>query len=296
MKTIVRMGSTLASAVLLSALAGCAAETGETSKDSEAVSQTTQEVVASADVGYGTVYFYDVDNGDGTRTIAIGQSAPIAYGATPLNDVMAQHTNLEVFLALVPDQEAPQSYVDAHANQAKALGRETDEILEVHFDPNAAVEKVSATCRNWITPATQGCFDYTYSGIKELNNAYGTSAQNVTLSATTNRTTSGICNDGTGNVKGRLRYSLAGQGSYNSPGWTPDVGPGGGWIWFGAYVSGTCTPTPPNTICLPPNLNVNWRVEGKSNSTSTANTYDLRAAIISSSVYDESNAAGCVIR
>lgn len=237
-------------------------------------------VVASVDVGYGTVFFHEYHGEDGSTAIAISQLAPNTYGSTPLHDTMAMHTNLEVFLALVPGQEPPQSYVDAHDGQSLELGRETTEILEAHFDADAPIEKTSQTCKNWITPAktSDGCNYINYTGVKESNNKTGLNS--VTLATTSKLTTTGICNDGTHNVQGRLRWAPANTESYNSPGWTPNVTPGAGWIWFGAYVSGSCTPTPPNSICLPPNRNVKWRVEGKSMTTNSTNTYDLRGAII----------------
>ncbi len=290
----------------LTTLLACGADDGSLPNEESALAPSADEanasanidesVVASVDVGYGTVYFHEYQGEDGSTAIAISQLAPNTYGSTPLHDTMAKHTNLEVFLTLVPGQEPPQSYVDAHHGQATELGRETSEILEAHFDANAPIEKTSQTCKNWITPAksSDGCFDVSYTGVKESNNKTGLNS--VTLSTTRKATTTGICNDGTHNVQGRLRWAPANTESYNSPGWTPNVGPGGGWIWFGAYVSESCTPTPPDTICLPPNRNVKWRVEGKSMTANSSNTYDLRGAIINGYETVVPQPYQCVIR
>lgn len=252
-------------------------------------------IVASADVGYGTVFFHEYRGEDGSTAIAISQLAPNTYASTPLHDVMAKHTNLEVFLALVPDEEPPQSYVDAHAAQAAELGRETIDILEAAFDANAPIEKVSQQCKDWITPAKSEdrCFYVNYTGVKNADNKTGLSS--LTLSSTKKQTTTGICNDGTHNVQGRLRWAPANTESYNSPGWTPNVPPGGAWIWFGAYVPEPCN-VPKGELCVTINQKVKWRVEGKSMTTKSTNTYDLRGAIIDGyeTVYPER--AGCIFK
>lgn len=265
----------------LGPLAGCAGD-GSPPEASERVESRSDGIIASVDVGYGTVTFHEFREEDGTVAIAIGQLTPNTYGWTPLHDTAAKSTNLEIFLALVPDQDPPQSYVDAHPGQAAELGRETDAILDAAFDADAPVEKTSQQCKNWITPVERGCYTYTYINTKELNNQYGTSPKHLALTPTSRNTTSGICNDGSANVQGRLRWAPGTTTNFNNPGWTPNVPPGEGWVWFGAYVSGTCT-APPGQICIPPNQYVTWRIEGKSMTSSSSNTYDLRGA----SIYSE---------
>lgn len=286
----------------LAAMLACGSHDSALSGDSTSApnadlgsSAADESIIASADVGYGTVFFHEYHGEDGSTAIAISQLAPNTYASTPLHDAMTKHTNLEVFLALVPGQEPPQSYLDAHPHQATEFGRETTELLELAFDADAPIEKTSQQCKNWITPAksSDGCYYINYTGVKENNNKTG--LQSLTLAATTSYSTTGICNDGSYNVQGRLRWAPAGTESYTSPGWST-VPPGGGWIWFGAYIHEPCTGAAPGEFCFPTTKKVKWRVEGKSTTTYGTNTFDLRGAIIDGYIDVTPVPRQCIIR
>lgn len=287
MKKNVSAGIILSALLGLGWTAGCVVGVPQDESSAESLEVGT---VATVDVGYGTVSFHEFAQPDGTTVIAIGQLTPNTYGWTPLHDTMAHSTNLEVFLALVPEREPPESYVRAHAKQAEALGRPNADVLEAKFDRDAPVEKTSAQCKNWITPASTACFRYTYSHVIEGEDRVGTT--NITLGATTSRTTLGICNDGPYAVKGRLQYAMANSNTYTQPGWTPNVPPNSGWIWFGAWVEGPCVSD--GVICdLGPPLNVKWRVEGTGTTSYSSNKYDLRAARIATTTWMPNPPFGC---
>lgn len=289
-------GLVLSVILSLGAGVGCAVESGTTDEVSGPVAgaETDPSILATVDVGYGTVTFHEFVEADGTTTIAIGEQIPNTFGATPLAATAANHTNLEIFLALVPGQEPPASFVAAHAGQAQALGRESDDVVDAVFDRDAPIEKTSTTCKNWVTPPSDVCYNYTYSSVHEAEDQVG---QQYLLAGTTNQPIYlGICNDGPYAVQGRIRWAPAGTNTYTNPGWTPNVNPGAGWVWHGAYVnlSGSeCPPAP--DLCIG-YKNVKWRVEGKSTTTNSTNKYDLRSGIRSGYSERPGAPSSCIVK
>jgi hypothetical protein len=80
---------------------------------------------------------------------------------------------LELFLAVAPDQEAPQSLADAHELQAQQLSRESSEIVVPEFDRDAPIEKVTQACRNFVTPPYGICRYYSTTSEKDAQWADG---------------------------------------------------------------------------------------------------------------------------
>ncbi len=116
----------LFTALSLASLIGCATETDIEESMTDAAlavpSETAEDksILASADVGYGTVNFHEYTDDDGETVIAISEDIPNTYSNTPLEGLFAAgYTNLEVFIALLPETDPPVSYVEEHARQAK---------------------------------------------------------------------------------------------------------------------------------------------------------------------------------
>lgn len=277
----------------LSFACGAAGDAGEASESATEADGTPEvaemnDVVATADVGYGTVYFHEQTNEDGTVAIGVSESLPGNYGMTPVQRLFVEgHTNLEVFMALLPNLEAPASFVDAHKVQSEQLGRDNDAIREAVFDANAPIEKSVTWCRGIATPEWVGEREYTYSGRKSLDDVKG--SQSIALAAGKKPVAPAICNERSASksashtVQGRVRVKQDG-GSYNSPGWTVVIGPGGAWQWHGLQLLdySYCADLPDNSLCLGRAVNATYKLEGKSNTTSVNNWYDLYIAKIDS--------------
>lgn len=256
--------------------------------------QGKSSVIGVADVGYGLVTFHESVMPDGSIVGGVAEEKPSYVGETPIAQAFAEgHTTLEVFMALLPNQEPPQSLIDGHQVQTAAAGR-TSEVQVPTIDLNLKVEKNLTQCKNHVLPASNAGRNYTYAGTLSSDDVYG--VQSLTLPATTSNTTAGVCNEPTypnGNtksashtVRGRVMYAPSGTSNWNNPGFTNPIAPGTSWVWHGLYVWDTCTPVPPSTICFPPNKKVSWRVEGKSDTGSTSNSYDLVIARISKVTVD----------
>lgn len=272
---------------LTSAFAGCgsAGDVGTESADG-AQAEPVQNAVAEADVGYGTVYFLESYNADGSVATAIGERAPADYMTTPLQMMMAKgHTNLEVFLTLLPDAEAPASFVTAHKVQVAQLGRETDEIRLGVFDADAPIPKSTTWCQAVAKPASEGDFAYTYSGTLKKDDVVGT--QSLTLAAGKKAVAPAICNEtaagktSSHKVQGRVRMKKDG-GSYDSPGWSTSLSPGDAWYWLGLQLFETVCD---EELCLDVPVNATYKLEGKSATQSANNTYDLVIAKIETLTY-----------
>lgn len=246
------------------------------------------EVVATADVGYGTVYFVEQKNEDGTTTSFVGEQVPADYATSPVRQMFFDgHTNLEVFMALLPDAEPPQSFVDGQASQALALGRADGDLLSAVYDPDMPIEKSVSWCRGLVRPASDSTYSYTYQSDTSLDEVYGSNA--MAMYAGSRPATAGICNETkdahgvakptTYNVTGRVR-SRQGNGSYTNPGWTPLLPPGWAWVWFGLLTTHTVCDA---NFCTPvANTDTTYRVEGQSSINAVNNSYDLYLAKIMS--------------
>lgn len=254
--------------------AGCASEVKDSVEES---SEVSHGLVASVDVGYGTILFQEFEGEDGTMAVAIGELTHGGYEWTPLEDTLAQYTSLETFRALVPEQDPPWSYVLAHDVQAAQLGRDSNEVLQAVFDRDAPLPKATQGCKDWITPSTVGICSYGYAGVRQADNLSG--QQGITLAASSKSITAGICNDGPGRtqiVRGTLRWAPPSTTSFTTHKVWTNVPAGYRLRWFGENVYGSCSPPPGGGICVPPTVSVSWRVEG------LGNDYDLRGALINS--------------
>lgn len=270
---------------LSSAFVGCGSAEGGVEPSDAAQEESVQDAVAQVDVGYGTVYFLESYNADGTVATGIGERVPADYPTTPLQQMMAEgHTNLEVFLTLLPNAEPPASFVDAHRVQVGQLGRETDEVRLGQFDANAPIQKSTSWCRGIAMPAEEGEWAYTYSGTLTMDEVYG--SQSLTLNAGKKAVAPAICNENLSSkssshkVQGRVRMKKNG-GSYDSPGWTPLLSKGQAWYWLGLQLTETVC----DELCLPVAVDATYKLEGKTATTSTSNTYDLVIAKIESVTY-----------
>lgn len=257
----------------------------------ELAEQATSDIAASVDVGYGTVHFMERKNADGTVLIGIGEQAPSGYATTPLQLMLAEgHTHLEVFMALAPDQTPPAAYLDAHATQATELGRANADILPAFFDANAPIEKSTTYCKSIATPTTLNGWTYTYSNRMARDDVRGN--QSLTLNAGKKAVAPAICNENASNktsshtVQGRVRMKRNG-GSYDNPGWNSKLPPGWWTRWHGLQLrdSSHCSNWPHGGLCPDIEVDATYQLQGKSNTTSSVNTYDLYMARIDSSYY-----------
>lgn len=265
---------------------------GSEAPSGELTQQGTRDIAASVDVGYGTVHFLERKNADGTVLIGIQEDVPSGYVTTPLDLMLAEgHTHLEAFMALAPDQTPPDAYVTAHAAQAAALGRANGDIVPATFDPNAPIEKSTTHCKNVATPATRDAVAYTYSKRMARDDVQG--RHSLTLNAGKKPVAPAICNEIASNktskhtVQGRVRMKPNG-GSYDNPGWSSKLPPGWQTTWLGLQLrdSSHCRNWPdPKKACPDVEVDATYQLQGKSNTTSSANTYDLYMARIETHRY-----------
>jgi hypothetical protein len=266
---------------------GAADESASLANETEANADLGNVADEETDVVASTVYFHERQNADGTVLTGISEQVPANYASTPLQALLAQGpTDLEVFLAVLPNEAPPESFVASHPAQTAELGRETDAIRGAVFDANAPIEKSVTWCKGIATPATDGIYNYTYSGALSSDDVYGSKSR--TLNAGTKETASAICNEtkagklASHKVKGRVLMKKNVGGSYDNPGWTPSIAPGGAWYWLRLRLwEYNCpNPLPPGQLCLPNAVNASYQIQGKSDTASVNNTYDLYIAKI----------------
>jgi hypothetical protein len=262
-------------AVMLSA--GCAGQ-GDGDADLATEGSLRQEkVLASVDVGYGKVTFHEIRLEDGSTVIGASEETPASYRNTPYQRLASEgHTSLEMWKALLPGAEAPESLIQAHPIEAAELKRPTDEVIAGVFDKNAQIEQSSSSCRTlannyvWKPVASDSCYDYAWVNKRAsvaqtgshwfgvIDNSGATTTANVTM---------GICNDSNVNITGRPVVKKADSSSY-VPIWSSPatVQPGHIWYWynFSRTSLSTCSGTPPGQICLELPLPSAYRIEGSS--------------------------------
>jgi hypothetical protein len=127
--------------------------------DLAATADARNSVLASIDVGYGTVEFSKSPLPNGHAAFAILEKASAFLRTTPMVTLMSSRslTTLEVFLAVAPGRRPPQELVDLHTEQALRLGRATRDIVHATFDRNAPVEKSAAACDGWVYAPRADC-------------------------------------------------------------------------------------------------------------------------------------------
>jgi len=256
MKTI---GKAILSSLAILVATGCAVDTDTGSPEtSDKALQEAPETkpLATVKTPTGTVEFLDLTSEDGVPRVAISETSRISAGMTPLQTHLAAKTStsLETFMAL-SEETPPALLVDAHALEAKELGRADDAIVPAEIDVNAFVEKLSAaTCSAWLEDFIDS--NEPYSAIIK---AAWLTEDNITV----NRTSStvdmhphtwmygALCNDSTGTTPITSTYYA------NSPGFAQKT----------LYTSSLLRPGFINRIYF------NWRF---SNNTQNRTTYSVR--------------------
>lgn len=275
------IGSLIAASMLG---AGCS-ENVESSVD-DAVEQGITEsgadevVLASVDTGYGTLRFHELTDVDGSVSIAISEEIPNTYLTTPLDSIMqGGYTTLEIFKALLPNDEVPESIQAAHAAEAADLKRGDDSVIVPTVDLNAPVEKSISSCAAWVWAPVPNDTCYTYAWVNgrqahNLSGNHGLHVGQYWAYATTAKVTLGICNDSNVNIRGRIGMDLGGDNSsaYTYWGWAT-VSPGSAWRWWN-FKRTTPASCPSGTICIGENP-TRYRVDGES---SSGKIYHLKTA------------------
>jgi hypothetical protein len=188
-------------------LAGCSA--GGVSEEGAGPGAVSEELaprtIAEVDVGYGKVIFQETDGADGGVEISVAEMSPNDYGSTPFNAIasLGQHTMLELFLAVAPDQEAPASLVDAHELQAQQLHRESSELVVPAFDRDAPIEKVTQACRNFVTPPYGLCRYYSTTSEKDAEWADGLNLGSSSF-YTNGPVHQGLCNNSSQHIVAKM--------------------------------------------------------------------------------------------
>ena len=135
-------GPLLATVALASLLGACGAEPGESDDSTQSAEQAVEvqvEEIASVTVGSTEITFY---REEGETDISIEEQASVYSVDTPMRQLWSRDlTSLEIYLALAPDQPAPEALVAAHAAEAKALGRDNDDVIPVELDRAPLAQK-----------------------------------------------------------------------------------------------------------------------------------------------------------
>lgn len=213
---------TMTAAALCLTATGCAAQDSDVAAgdlEPEAISTGEARVVASVDVGYGQVDFIESTDPDGAKSISMSETSPNTFKETPLDAMQPTfHTHLEIFEAVAPDAPVPQELVAAHALEALALGRETDEIVPARFDKDMPIEKSDATCRAYVfadVPDTSdGCWSYDWIHKYSKNYTSGDATlylNNSSSYSTTANVTLGICNESTSSITATISSDCVGD-------------------------------------------------------------------------------------
>jgi hypothetical protein len=199
----------IVSATLLLAavsLTGCSA--GDVSEEGAGPTQVSEDpphTIAEVDVGYGKVIFQQTEGAEGGVEISVAELSPNDYGSTPFHSIasLGQHTMLELFLAVAPDQEAPQSLVDAHELQTQQLFRESSELVVPEFDRDAPIEKVTQACRNFVTPPYGICRYYSTNSEKDAQYADGLNLGSASF-YTNGPVHQGLCNNSSQTITAKM--------------------------------------------------------------------------------------------
>ncbi len=216
-----KLGSAIALLFAGVALNACAADTQDPETGApENVGTSKDEILASVDVGYGTVAFHKITNANGSMTTFVSEDSPANYKTSPFDSVAYGHTALEMFLAVAPGEEPPQELVDAQARSAERLGRASDAIVVPSFDRDAPIEKSNASCNDWAWYEGAGCPYYTHT-----NKAYETASNGGDHSLyvgddndymTTSAVTLAACNESNDTILTKLSIDTDGDSDHST--------------------------------------------------------------------------------
>jgi hypothetical protein len=216
-----------------------------------------ESVLAELDVGYGVIRFHELTSPDGTRSLAMSETAPAGLKTTPLDSLLRQGrlTSLEIFQAIAPDLPVPPAIANAHPFEAAALGRTSEAVRQARFDKNAPAAMSVASCESFVYQDPGDYDDWHHklgrtsvSGSWWLN--VGTAVDNWSYS-TVGSVTLGVCNDSNVAISGRIAH----DDTEDSTGWIywgiVTVNPGYAWRWWNFSKSRfDCPPSPPDDFCF----------------------------------------------
>jgi hypothetical protein len=246
--------------------------------DDASAAEPTDTVLASLDLGYGSLSFHEQKLEDGSTLIQVAENIPATYSETPFQRLVSEgHTSLEMWKSLMGDKAAPASLVNAHSIEAKALLRPTDEIIAGVFDKDGLIQKSAASCKSladanvFKAVASDTCNTYAWNkkrySVATSGSHYFQALDAAGNAATTSTVTMGICNDSTVNVTGRPMVKLGNSSSFTGV-WSSaaTVKPGQLWYWynFSRTVNNDCSGVPAGQLCLTLPLPSEYRIDGSS--------------------------------
>jgi hypothetical protein len=229
-------------------MTACSGQDADTTErgapDGLTATSAERSVIADVESGGARVEFLQFQAADQTL-LAILESGPITTQAMPVERLSAAYrlTMLEIFYALSPNAEAPGALLDAHAEQAQALGREdTSEVVRVPFDATPPIDKSIASCEQWVFPAST---QYRVVNKYSLNNASGDNWLAVGGSwsySTGSQVTLGMCNDSSTAGSTRIAWDMEGDSTdwIYSDLYTANPGSRLRWYPFSRNVYGPC--------------------------------------------------------
>jgi hypothetical protein len=229
----------------VTACGGQPAETTEPGAPDSATATTAERsLITQVESGGARVEFLQFQTAEQSM-LAIQESGPVTSQAMPVERLSAAYrlTMLEIFYALAPGAEAPSVLLDAHNEQALALGREDpSEVMRVAFDASAPIDKSIATCEQWVFPVSQSS---QIVNKQSLNNASGDNWLPVGSSwsySTTSQVTLGMCNDSATAGTTQIAWDMDGDsaswiysGTFSAP-----AGSRQRWYPFNRNVYGAC--------------------------------------------------------
>ncbi len=198
---------------------GCASEDAATNGDkvnAEVVEQpATDRVVASLELGYGTLNFHSITADNGTTAVYAQETHSAYLSDTPLDRLISKEnpTNLELFLAIAPEQEPPQELLDSHAGEAKQRLRDNADVRAPAYDRDAPVPKgTAAACSNWVYEVPNG--NYLATSKRARDNVSGLQSLCVGGTGTTcpltgRNVTMGICNESNQPMTMQWKWAMA---------------------------------------------------------------------------------------
>jgi hypothetical protein len=241
--------------LLLGALFGCSAETGDSASPtgqveaplapaagtSEAVaaSATALKSIAKISVAGSTIELAQL--GDDASQVLVSEQFDMSRGSVlqrltedgPL-------TSLEVFVSLKPEAAVPELLSERQAAEASALGRADASVRSVTFDANAPIQKWTATSCDGAIYHNEGVTPgkVKYSNKQRLDNVsgwkdlyVGTGPQSPIW--TTSSVSLGVCNDATTALSVELWLLKPGQSWTGSP--SVSIQGGQGYRWYMIY-------------------------------------------------------------
>jgi hypothetical protein len=208
MKTHIFTAMSALFALCLSGCAGNDSSSDQSQPDIEGEgTKIESKLIASTDLGYGKLEFHSIKTADGHEVIYAVESSSAYISHTPIDDLVAAEapTNLELFLAVSPDQTPPRELVDSHPNEVSNRQRKDDSIRTIPFDRDAPVEKSTTSCNNWqyILPTAPAPDRYTDGVRTALNYQSGSVWMPLGRNTgdwgyyTMNNVSLGVCNDST---------------------------------------------------------------------------------------------------